>query len=119
MEATTGSLHVVWDVSYGMDSDYLVVSKLKLGRVPEFINTFEGEEARELYLKLTTRKGKTLMDKTGSVIVSWDFSQGTGNDTGILLVGEKKPGRAVEIINTFQGKEAEELCLKLTTRKEK
>ena len=115
----TGSLRVVWDVSYGLDSDYLVVSKLKLGRVAEFIDTLEGEEARELYLKLTTRKGKTLMDKTGSVIVSWDFPHGTDNDMGILLVGKKMPGRDVEIINAFQGEEAKELYLKLTTRKEK
>lgn len=56
------------------------------------------------------------MVATGSVIVSWDFSN--GKDTGILLVGQKQPGQAVEVINAFQGKEAEELYLKLTKRKE-
>lgn len=56
------------------------------------------------------------MDTYGSVIVSWDFEH--GKDTGVLIVGKKQPGKAVEIINAFQGKEAEDLYLKLTTRKE-
>lgn len=50
---------------------------------------------------------------SGSVIVSWDFSK--GKDVGVLLVGKKKPGKAVEIINAFQGQEAEEIYKKLTT----
>lgn len=54
---------------------------------------------------------------SGSVIVSWDFSH--GKDSSILLVGKKEPGKPVEVINAFQGKEAEELYLKLTTRKER
>lgn len=53
------------------------------------------------------------MIKTGSVIVSWDFSK--GKDVGVLLVGRQKPGRNVEIINAFQGKEAEDIYKKLTT----
>lgn len=59
------------------------------------------------------------MTGSGSVIVSWDFSHGTDNDMGILLVGKKEPGKPVEVINAFQGKDAEELYLKLVTRKEK
>lgn len=47
----------------------------------------------------------------GSVIVSWDFTN--GEDVGILLVGEKRPGVDVEIINAFQGKEAVEIYNKL------
>lgn len=48
----------------------------------------------------------------GSVIVSWDFSNGF--DAGILLVGEQKHGR-VEVINAFKGEEAYSLYKKLTT----
>lgn len=53
------------------------------------------------------------MIKTGSVIVSWDFSK--GKDIGVLLVGRQKPGRNVEIINAFQGQEAVDIYKKLTT----
>lgn len=56
------------------------------------------------------------MDTSGAVIVSWDFSN--GKDVGVLLVGKKEPGKAAEIINAFQGKEAEELYLRLMTRKD-
>ena len=52
------------------------------------------------------------MKSSGSVIVSWDFTN--GKDASILLVGQKKPGKDVDIINAFQGKEAEELYKKLT-----
>lgn len=55
------------------------------------------------------------MNTSGSVIVSWDFSN--GRDTGILLVGKKEKQKDVEVINAFQGKEAEELYFKLTTPK--
>lgn len=56
------------------------------------------------------------MKTTGSYIVSWDFSE---KDTGVLLVGEKKPGKPVEIVNAFSGKEAKDLLVKLSERKEK
>lgn len=52
------------------------------------------------------------MKSSGSVIVSWDFSN--GKDVGVLIVGRQTKG-TVEIINAFQGKEAEELYLRLTT----
>lgn len=56
----------------------------------------------------------------GSVIVSWDFSESKGGkDRGILLVGEKRPGKGVEVINAFQGEEAWELFKKLKTVKKK
>lgn len=47
----------------------------------------------------------------GSLIVSWDFSY--GNDVGILLVGEKKTGKDVEIINVFRGEEAKNMICNL------
>lgn len=53
------------------------------------------------------------MKSSGSVIVSWDFSH--GQDVGVLIVGEQKRGK-VEIVNAFQGAEAEELYKKLTTK---
>ena len=55
------------------------------------------------------------MNTSGSVIVSWDFSN--GRDSGILLVGGKNKRKDVEVINAFQGKEAENLYLRLVTPK--
>lgn len=52
-----------------------------------------------------------------SIIVAYENTNGV--DTSVLVVGEKKPGNVVEIVNAFQGKEAEELWRKLTVRKEK
>lgn len=51
------------------------------------------------------------MKISGSVIVSWDFSN--GKDNSILLVGQQKNG-VVNVINAIQGEEAEELYRKLT-----
>lgn len=56
------------------------------------------------------------MNSYGSVIVSWDFLH--GKDHSILLVGKQVDGR-VDIVNAFQGEEAEELRRKLMTVKEK
>lgn len=53
---------------------------------------------------------------SGSVIVSWSFFGEKEND--ILLVGKKEPNESVKVINAFQGEEAHELYLKLTTPKE-
>jgi len=44
-----------------------------------------------------------------SVIVSVNFPDDGGEDTGILLVGKPKPGHTSEIINAFEGKAAREL----------
>lgn len=52
-----------------------------------------------------------------SIIVSYENTNGV--DTSVLIVGEKQPGDAIEIINAFQGNEAAELWRKLTVRKEK
>jgi hypothetical protein len=50
------------------------------------------------------------MKKAESVIVSVDFSH--GEDVGVLIVGKQMDGH-MEIINAFQGKDAEELWEKL------
>lgn len=55
------------------------------------------------------------MKTARSILVSYDPSN--GEDIAILLVGEKKPGKPVEIINAYQGKEAEDIWKKLTVRK--
>lgn len=54
---------------------------------------------------------------TDSIIVSYDNTN--GRDLTILLVGKKRFNKPVEVINAFQGKEAEELWTKLTTIREK
>ena len=54
------------------------------------------------------------MESSGSVIVSWDFSNDRDHD--ILLVGKQEHGR-VEVINAFQGPEAYELWKKLTIKR--
>ena len=53
-------------------------------------------------------------DKTGAVIVSWDF-----NGHGIVLVGRKKEGIDPEIINVFSGEDAQAIYNKLVPREEK
>ena len=51
------------------------------------------------------------MQTTDTILVSVDFSH--GRDVGVLIVGRKRMNQSVEIINAFQGTEAEELYLKL------
>lgn len=41
---------------------------------------------------------------------------GFSND--VLIVGRKKPNEAMEVINAFQGEEAEELYKRLTEKKD-
>lgn len=54
------------------------------------------------------------MRVTDSILVSVNFDLKGGPDTAILVVGKKKKGEAVDIINTFQGEGAMELWNKLT-----
>lgn len=62
------------------------------------------------------KKEKLLAD---SIIIGVDFSKGAdGKDNQILIVGRKTIGRAVDIINAFQGEEAVELYNRLVTKKE-
>lgn len=54
------------------------------------------------------------MRVTDSILVSVDFDMKGGPDTAVLIVGKKKKGEAVDIVNAFQGEEAMELYKKLT-----
>ena len=50
-----------------------------------------------------------------SLLVGVDFTN--GEDIGVLIVGRKRTNQSVDIINAFQGKEAEELYNKLIGKK--
>ena len=54
------------------------------------------------------------MIEHGSLIVGFSF---TRDDIGTLIVGEKKAGQEIEVINAFSGEEAWELYRKLITKK--
>lgn len=60
------------------------------------------------------------MESNGALVISWDFSH--GKDKAVLLVGKKVPmkpvGYTMEIINAFQGPDAEALYQMLTEKKE-
>jgi hypothetical protein len=53
------------------------------------------------------------MRTTDTILVSYDFTHGV--DKSVLVIGRKRPNESVEIINAFQGKEAEDLYFKLIT----
>lgn len=52
---STDSVIVSWDFSHGKDVGVLLVGKQVNGRV-EIVNAFQGEEAYELYRRLTVQK---------------------------------------------------------------
>ncbi len=54
------------------------------------------------------------MRVTDSILVSVDFDLKGGPDTAVLVVGKKKKGEAIDILNAFQGEEAMALYRKLT-----
>ena len=54
------------------------------------------------------------MRVTDSILVAVDFDMKGGPYTAILLVGKKKKGETIDILNTFHGEEAMELYRKLT-----
>lgn len=56
------------------------------------------------------------MKNFDTVLVGFDHSHG---DLAVLIVGRKAPGEKVQIINQFQGKEAEELYQKLVGEEDK
>lgn len=58
-----------------------------------------------------------MLPTTDSLIIGFDFSH--GKDVGVLIVGRKRLDQSVEIINAFQGKEAEDIYECLTTIKNK
>lgn len=53
-------------------------------------------------------------NKTETLLVGFDYTN--GKDHTVLIVGKKRPNESVEIINAFQGEEAEELYKRLTER---
>lgn len=57
------------------------------------------------------------MQTAKSLILS--FSKNTEKGSSILIVGDKRPGKDADIINAFEGPEAEELWNRLITKKEK
>lgn len=52
---STDSVIVSWDFSHGKDVGVLIVGNQKNGKV-EVINAYQGEEAYELYRRLTIQK---------------------------------------------------------------
>lgn len=50
------------------------------------------------------------------ILVGFDHKEGT--DIPVLIIGRKKPNDSIDVINAFQGDEAEELYKRLTTPKE-
>lgn len=57
------------------------------------------------------------MNDVSVLLVSFDPKH--DDDESILLVGTKRQGEIIDIINAFQGKEAREIYERLTTVKEK
>lgn len=57
------------------------------------------------------------MKTTDTILVSYDFTH--GRDASVLIVGRKRKNQSVEIVNAFQGAEAEELYNRLVTKKVK
>lgn len=55
------------------------------------------------------------MRTSDSLIVGYDFD--FEKETGVLVVGQKRPNQSVDIINAFQGKEAIDLYKKLITKR--
>jgi hypothetical protein len=56
MERTDGSYIVSWDFAPGEDVGVLVVGRQENGKM-HIVNAFQGEEAYEIYEKLSTVKG--------------------------------------------------------------
>lgn len=53
--------------------------------------------------------------KRDTLLVSLSFE--SGEDTGVLIVGRKSKGQAVDIVNAFQGPEARQIYERLVTKK--
>ena len=53
------------------------------------------------------------MKNSDTLLVGFDHSHG---DIAVLIIGRKDGGEKVQIINQFQGKEAEELYKKLAEK---
>lgn len=55
MKTTTDCILVSFDSSGGKDKEILIVGRKTSGEVVNIVNAFQGEEAVELYKKLTTK----------------------------------------------------------------
>ena len=55
MKATTDCILVSFDSSGGKNEEILIVGRKTSGEVINIVNAFRGEEAVELYKKLTTK----------------------------------------------------------------
>lgn len=62
-------------------------------------------------------KSVTPVSMADSLLIGFDSTN--GKDISVLIVGRKTPGEVVEIINAFQGEEANELYKRLITKKSK
>ena len=51
-----------------------------------------------------------------TLLVSIDIREG---ESALMLIGRKRKGEMLEVINTFQGEEAKDIYNKLITKKEK
>ena len=58
---------------------------------------------------------ETIPVTTDTLLVGFDYTH--GKDNTVLIVGRKTKGVAVEIINAFQGEEAEAIYKMLITKK--
>ena len=58
MKHLTDSLLVAIDFTNGTDNTVLVVGRKRPNQSVEIVNAFQGDEARELWEKLTTVKGE-------------------------------------------------------------
>ena len=56
------------------------------------------------------------LNSTDTILVGYDYTH--GKDKGVLVVGRKRINESIEIINAFEGEEAEKLYNQ-STRKEK
>lgn len=57
------------------------------------------------------------MQTTDSLIIGYDVTTNPDGDNTVLIVGKKKKGNAIDIVNAFQGQEAIDIWKKLTTKK--
>lgn len=55
------------------------------------------------------------MQTRDTILVGFDHNHESGNK--VLVIGRKRLNQSVEIINAFQGEEAEELYSRLVTKK--
>lgn len=55
MDKTNGCFVVSWDFNHGEDKDLVIVGERANGKL-NIINAFQGQEARDIYNKLSTVK---------------------------------------------------------------